>query len=734
MKPTESSSLQEQLAAEQSFLDQAYHQLDTQHDYYQEQLLAVRARGASGTPGARSERDSFATHYEDNLARLRNVESRLVLGSLDFIDGRNIHIGRITLRDSEKNVVLTDWRAPQSTAFYQATPLHQMDVYRRRHIQTRLRKVLGIEDELLTSGENNSELGLTGEAALFAAMTRARDGKMNDIVATIQREQDQIIRADINGVLVVQGGPGTGKTAVALHRAAYLLYTYREQLARSGVLIIGPSERFIQYIDQVLPALGETNVVATTISALLPGFTANTTDAAHIAEIKGRDVWAKVARRARNQILQKRPQQDFSFRIGSTQVSLSKDDIASAQERAKQTHLPHNEAREKYAKYLVSLLSQRVATARNVTLNDDDWITNDVASDPEVRRVINLHWLPASAAWLYSHLRKWPELLIKVAPELTAVERELLFHPNWLQDAKISAGDIAILDEFTDVLGEVLSNSERRRQSQELAESNRLENYVAETMDEMNLGQGIVNSQRILSRIEETRYSGALSERAATDRQWTYGHVVIDEAQELSPMQWRMITRRNPVRSMTVVGDLDQRMTGDQISSWNQLLPNWQDYLRVERLTVSYRTPQEILDYAAEQMKLNGTPVAPITAPRSEPTALTLKDGAKENFNEVLTQSLKKETEFLNSEYGEGFGTIAVICPEHEISEITEAIAELGQKNFTEDRLSILTAREAKGLEYDVCIVIHPDEIAKESHGNYYVALTRATKRLTVLK
>ena len=260
------------IAHEQHYVDSSYQALDRQRASYEGRLAEVRAQSGLESAGARSERDSFATHYEDNLLRIRNVENRLVLGRLDFQDGSLEHIGRIGLRDDNQDIILLDWRAPQAEPFYQATAAHPGNVVRRRHIQTRLREVTGIEDELLDShASSGTDLELTGEGALMNAMSQARDGKMTDIVATIQAEQDRIIRADAAGVLVVQGGPGTGKTAVALHRAAYLLYAQRERLSRSGVLVIGPSPVFLRYIDQVLPSLGESDVVATTIGGLMPG-------------------------------------------------------------------------------------------------------------------------------------------------------------------------------------------------------------------------------------------------------------------------------------------------------------------------------------------------------------------------------------------------------------------------------------------------------------------------------
>ncbi|MGO1316194.1 MAG: HelD family protein, partial [Cellulomonadaceae bacterium] len=247
---------------EQVTVDRIYARLDELRAATRRRLAQVRRTGPSGSPQNRSERDAFATLYEDRLAQLEAVEDRLCFGRLDLTDGAVRHIGRIGLTDTEHTPVLTDWRAPAAQAFYRATAAHPDGVLRRRHLLSRGRQVTAIEDEVLdldAARTGAAQLGeLTGEGALFAAMASARTGRMHDIVATIQAEQDAIIRSSLEGALVVQGGPGTGKTAVALHRAAYLLYAHRQQLERSGVLLVGPSPQFLRYIDQVLPSLGET--------------------------------------------------------------------------------------------------------------------------------------------------------------------------------------------------------------------------------------------------------------------------------------------------------------------------------------------------------------------------------------------------------------------------------------------------------------------------------------------
>lgn len=732
----EGSALQRALLEEQAFVESAYSALDSETEHYAQQLADVRAQGASGTPAARSERDSFATHYEDNLLRLRNVENTLVLGRLDYTDAAQsfIHIGRITLRDSEKNILLTDWRAPQSQPFYQATAAQPGNVRRRRHIQTRFRTVTGVEDELLTAdGAANDMLNLTGEGALMAAMSKARDGKMGDIVATIQVEQDRIIRAPGKGILVVQGGPGTGKTAVALHRAAYLLYSERKRLASSGVLLIGPSSRFLAYIDQVLPSLGESNVVATTIAELFPGVTPTLKESREVCDIKSRLIWRTICKRSIKAVLQKPLTAPVHFTISGKRIFLTPDDVAAAQTRARQSGKRHNHARTVYATYLVDLLASRLAAALETSLHESPWIVADIAEDPDVRREVNRHWLPSSPQWLLEHLFKWPELLERIAPELSEHERLLLRRER---ASGYSIDDIAILDELAEYLGDFPTDMQRRfnhthskadtRENEQ--HSQQLSSYVEETMAAMGLGGGIVSSSMLTQRVNNYGADISLAQTAAADRTWTYGHVVVDEAQELTPMQWAMVARRNPARSMTIVGDLDQRVHGEPTSTWADTLGELSQWAHVEELTISYRTPSSILDRAAQAMAALGVNVRPVHGVRDLPECYSGTIVTSDNARSTIASTVEREFAMLTAEYGEGFGTLAIIVPES----VLPAIAEW---NITRDdhHVSFATAQMAKGLEYDSVIVYEPQRIADESLGNLYVALTRATKHLNVL-
>lgn len=731
---TDGTARQNALNIEQEFLDFAYQNLDQQTANYTEKLAQTRRIGASGTPGARSERDSFATHYEDNLARLKNVENRLVLGRLDFDSAKPIHVGRITLRDQAQQIILTDWRAPQSEPFYQATSTHRLGVVRRRHIQTRLRKVTNVEDEFLAAGQTQqTNLNLTGEGALFAAMNRARDGKMGDIVATIQVEQDNIIRDDAKGILVVQGGPGTGKTAVALHRAAYLLYTYRKQFAHSGVLVIGPSQRFLQYIDQVLPSLGESDVVACTIDELFPGVRPTITESAAVKEIKSRPIWAKIAKRAVREVLQKPLRTPLTFNVSGKKIKLFPADVEAAQARARRYGKTHNEAREKYARQLVDLLANRLAAAREVDLSDDDWIVHDVASDPEIRRAINLHWLPASPQWLLEHILRWQEILAHLAPELTASERALLQREK---GSGFSTADIPLLDELAENLGPFEDDTQRAARLAQEANARQMHTYMTQTMSAMNLGGGIVNSELVQNRMDIDDSDATLAERAINDRSWTYAHVVVDEAQELTPMQWRMISRRNPRRSMTIVGDLDQRRSGAPTGGWAETLGNLAENMRIRKLTISYRTPKSILDAAADYMRKSGTPVAGVQAVRDIPGSYQESEVSPTQMSAAVTHLATEKLAELTAAYGTGSGTLAFIAPSEDLAAISDALMHKTQlfAAVKSGQISVIDAQASKGLEFDAVVVIKPEEIAAGGMGDLYVAMTRATKSMHVLR
>ncbi|NKY08535.1 AAA family ATPase, partial [Cellulomonas hominis] len=442
------TGIEAQLAAEQQVVDGLYARLDELRAQTRERLAEVRRVGPSGSPQNRSERDAFATLYEDRLARLEAVEDRLAFGRLDLAEGGRRYIGRIGLNDDEHASMLTDWRAPAAQSFYRATSARPDGVVQRRHLVTRGRRVTGLEDEVLdldvlADAEAAEALGaLSGEGALLAALAARRTGRMGDIVATIQAEQDAIIRAELAGALVVQGGPGTGKTAVALHRAAYLLYAHRRTLERSGVLLLGPSRTFLRYIDQVLPSLGETGVVSTTVAELYPGVVANGEEDDAVAEIKGRLVWRRIIERAVRQ-RQRVPERPTTVTVDGHTIVVRPNDVRSAIAHARRGHRPHNQARVTFVRDMLGRLAEQYISQLGWSVAPDERgeVVEELRTTREIRIALNLAWMPLTPQGLVSALLSRPARLDAAAPELSAHERAALLRDP---DAPWTAADVPL--------------------------------------------------------------------------------------------------------------------------------------------------------------------------------------------------------------------------------------------------------------------------------------------------
>ncbi|PID53133.1 MAG: AAA family ATPase, partial [Micrococcales bacterium] len=554
--PGGAAVLQSQIAAEQHALDTFYARLDQVRQHTEAELDSIRMQRAGGNPQNRSERDSMATLFENRLAQLNAVENRLCFGRLDLRDDERRYIGRIGLADGEQTRLLVDWRAQAAEPFYQATAANPGDVVLRRHLVTSGRAVTGIEDDVLDldalSNDQRSRLG--GEGALLAALSAQRTGRMSDIVATIQAEQDTVIRAGHTGVLVVEGGPGTGKTAVALHRAAYLLYAHRERLSRSGVLVVGPSPVFMRYIDRVLPSLGETGVVMLTAGELFPGVRAHVHDAPHGARLKGdlrmvQTIAGAIADR------QRVPDAPVRINLDGSRIELTAQAVRAARDRARRTGKPHNVARVGFAKDLLNHLADLVGASLGAHLSPEDRavVIADLRSDVDVRRAINLAWMPITPQDLVDRLLSDPRRLASSSPWLSEEDIEALIRPR---GTDFTVEDVPLLDEAAEQLGEDPSaaQAEADRAAAQRAEDL---NY-ARAVVSMTGTAGLVSTDMLADRFAGDSVTESLSERAAVDRTWAFGHVVVDEAQECSPMMWRLLGRRNPARSMTVVGDLAQ--------------------------------------------------------------------------------------------------------------------------------------------------------------------------------
>lgn len=739
-----------ELAGEQRFVDTAYLRLDELRANYRANQQAIHANHGVGNAQGWTERDALAAHLGDLAARLEQVEDRLVFGRIDTESGEYHYVGRTALSEESGQALLLDWRAPAARPFYQATGADSMGIIRRRHIHTRQRRVLGLEDDLLQANSSNAtSLNLQGEGALMSALNQARDGRMGDIVSTIQAEQDAVIRANSGGLLVLQGGPGTGKTVVALHRAAYLLYAERERLERSGVLIVGPSRVFLRYIEQVLPSLGESGVVSITIGELVPGIRAAATDSEELSRIKGSHVWEKLAYHA-VRYLQRVPQSEQKLTVWSRTVTLTPADVRGARHRARISHQPHNIAREGFALELIDVLTKRLIieagdAPHEEAIDPDDlrmWRA-EVRSALDVRRAINLAWMPTSSVTLLERIYARPDVLRYINRQagspLSEQEIEALYRPK---GSPLTTADVPILDELEEHLGQFAphaAESAARRAAEEKAELER----AREAMQSQGLGGGIVTAEMLAERARGYAELSPLAERAASDRTWTYGHIVVDEAQDLSHMAWRALLRRCPSLSMTVVGDLDQRRGHSRPTSWPEALgPAARAYEGEYVLTVSYRTPGALTRLAECVMAQAGTPLLhPLTPVREvdHPYALTHVPvqgkvtplaPQEDHLWQPVQQAIEQALEGLDLAVGRGKGRVAVIVGSDRAQ---QWYADITGHSGIDQRVALLSATGSKGLEFDHVIVVEPAEILADGPGDLFVALTRATQSIHVL-
>ena len=724
------------VAEEQDFVDRAYSRLDQLRSQYREQRQKIDANHGVGNAQGWTERDALATHFAELSSRLDNVEERLVFGRLDMKDHATHYIGRISLLDEHSSPLLVDWRAPISAPFYQATAQEPLGVVRRRHIATRARTVTSVEDELLDVDQAQHQgLTLQGEGALMSALSSARSGRMGDIVATIQGEQDRVIRASDRGILVVQGGPGTGKTAVALHRAAYLLYTQREKLERSGVLIIGPSRTFLRYIEQVLPSLGESGVVQMTIGDIVPGLSAQDDDPVDIAAIKGRAAFSRILREA-VRLIPRLPERNQVLQVWNRRVTLRVKDVQEALSRARRSGRPHNVARESFAMGLMELLAGRLIVeagdaSTTADIDPDDLKTwmSEIRDSVDARRAINLAWMPTQAPAFLRKLWSRPDLLAqanrKAGTPLSVEDLSLLYRA---QDEPLTISDIPLIDELEELLGTLDLASAQKRRAEEQREKEERER-ANEALKATGLGGGIVTADMLMRQTQEAPSLRPLAERARADRSWTYGHIVIDEAQDLSPMAWRCLLRRCPSRSMTVVGDLDQKRGHRRPHSWKQALgPAARAFSEEFVLSISYTTPRALTRIAQAVMAQHGTPVLyPMEAVRDVPDCYQVSYTHKDTLKECVSQVVSTLEERLDREEGEGKGRICVIVPDDQ-AQLWHA--DESGASALDQRVSYLTAAGSKGLEFDSVVVVEPGEILEQGSGDLFVALTRATHDL----
>ena len=678
--------------------------LDTAHER-RTSLMAELAQRLERSAMQDSVAATALTATRARRAELEQAEQGLVFGRIDGQDGSVLRIGRVGVPapDDDADPLVVDWRAEASRAFYTATAVAPQGMSRRRHIRTDGPLVVGVDDEAL---DGSSDGELVGEGALLAALDERRTGRMGTAVATLQREQDDIVRADARGALVVQGGPGTGKTVVALHRVAYLLFAH-PQLARAGVLVLGPSQRFLDYIAQVLPALGETAVVSATCETLVPGVRPERREDRRLAEIKGRALWQEALTRRVAGLVP--PPSDLTLQWDGEDHTVPRATVERLQRNALSGRGYHP-ARQVFAEHLVDVLTDLVA-ARVVELleateegledilatvdaglakRDDRGVRTQAsggAVDGELSEaeVEELRARIEADPGLADRVRQWwpdrdpgSELLAlltdraalaEVAPDLTDEERDLVA----AEPAEMAPSDIALLDAMADLLGE---EGSRRQQGEFLAD------------------------------------------RAADQRDWVYGHVVVDEAQELSAMEWQMVARRCPAYSITAVGDIDQTEAPHDHSTWEGAVGEvLTDRWRQADLTICYRTPREVTELTGPVLEAAGSTNQPPRAVRSSGIEPWLREVSEDELAEAVT---REHAALVDRWAG---GSVGVVAPVDRVQALGAALG-LGA--------TVMSATQAKGLEWDATLLVDPAGVAAEPRGlnGLYVALTRCTQEL----
>lgn len=640
-------------------------------------------------------------HLARQRTELDAADNGLIFGRLDAVDGTVRRIGRIGISSSagDTEPLVIDWRAPAARPFYMATAVESLGQARRRHIRIDGKKVVDVNDEPLDQANSS---GLVGEGALFAALAGRRTEHMSSAAATLQREQDEIVRADVQGPLVVQGGPGTGKTVVALHRAAYLLFANPE-LAAQGVLTLGPSRRFLDYIAQVLPALGETAIVATTPDELVPGITVTVDESRTTEELKGRAIWQSViSRYVEARTPESKPVEfiwegDHYVIPARTVTRLVAGAISGRSYHAARSifiEYMHDQLVEAMADRLESAFAridegledivhvdvdfQEVDGGHEGSENDGllsdeelDSLRDRIAQDSQVDAVIGTVWPLLDPAEELLRLLSDQELLRRFAPELSESERATVSDrtPGW------SSSDVALLDAMSDLLGDTVVYP------------------PVKASDEF------------------------LAERAASRRDWVYGHIIVDEAQELSQMQWHMVSRRTPRLSITAVGDIDQADSSHLHTTWAQAVNavfggRWTQ----AQLTIGYRTPAEVMALTDPVLRKAGSLNTPPNAVRRS----GIEPWERESTEEQLLADIWQAFDELVDRWDGG--TVGVIAAAPRVPELQKVLHSV----------PVVSATESKGLEWDATLVVDPRGIAAEPRGwnRLYVALTRSTQEL----
>ena len=753
-----------EISEEQEFLDRALDALDHMRNEarsLRDSAAVAHMRGA----GDLVERDVVMGTALNRLDQLAIGDQPLFFGRIDYLDknerpGDTYHVGRLAVSDVELNPLVVDWRAPVAEAFYRATGVESLGLARRRHVAIRGHEVLGVEYEYFANelgelqlpdgderdateeGLVDGGLALGGPGALLAALGRARTGRMGDIVATIQGEQDQIIRHPLAGVLLVQGGPGTGKTAVALHRAAYLLFTFRATLERQGVLVVGPNPLFLNYIENVLPSLGESGVTLSTISGLVTNVEVRGRDTEEVDRLKGDARMATLLARALR--TRQRPlRQEVSIPVGRAIVLVRPEDTTDIVERARRRPGNHNQRRSAVGRELASRLASRYHDRFVRDHNDETGALNELADQIratyEYKQMLQRIWPRLSGQDLLHDLFGAPALLRAAGKDIFSDEELALLErgrSETLEEIRWTKADAALIDEARILLGP-------RKRPRSLIKP--VDNGLLDGVD-LDSFSGDVRAAALR---EAQRLAPTVSAELDEAEFITYGHIVVDEAQDLSPMELRVLKRRDLTGSMTIVGDMGQATTASSSASWNSVLEVLEPRRSPTRvdLTVSYRTPEEVLNFAAPTLRAASVDLEPPRPVRRAGFIPIVDVVEPRDFASSLIAAVRREIEVVAP------GRAAVIVTSARVEEITQ-ILNMGGLDAVDPRdqdskglgadLVVLGAEGANGLEFDATIVVEPGDIARRGASadekvtprglrTLYVAMTRPTRRLAIL-
>jgi DNA helicase IV len=753
-----------EIKEEQVFLDLALRALDHMRDEarsLRDSAAVANMRGA----GDLVERDVVMGTALHRLDQLAIGDQPLFFGRIDYAPNElgqsdEYHVGRLAVSDDELNPLVIDWRAPVAEAFYRATGVEPLGLSRRRHVAIKGHDVTGVEDEYFADADGDLSLpddevrsateeglvdgglALGGPGALLAALGRARTGRMGDIVATIQGEQDRIIRNPLAGVLLVQGGPGTGKTAVALHRAAYLLFTHRATLERQGVLVVGPNPLFLNYIENVLPSLGESGVTLSTISGLVTNVEIRGRDSEPVDQLKGDLRMSRLLARALR--TRQRPlKDDVEIPVGRAIVVLRAKYTQETVERARRRPGNHNQRRSAVGRELANRLAneyyERFVREGLDEVNAVGELADLIRSTSQFKYVLERIWPRLSGQELLHDLFGAPALLRAAGKGvLNDEELALLYRPRSasFDDVKWTKADAALIDEARVLLGPL----RRPRPIVKIAESGILDGIDLDAY----AGDVRAAALREAQRLAPTQ-STELDEAEFV----TYGHIVIDEAQDLSPMELRVLKRRDLTGSMTIVGDMGQATTASSSASWNAVLEVLEPRRTPTRvdLTVSYRTPEEVLDFAAPTLFAAAPEIEPPRPVRRAGHVPSIDQVSASEFAATLVDITRREAEAVTP------GRVAVIVTGERVEEIVAILRSKGldaiDPRDQESRglgadLVVLAAEGANGLEFDAVVVVEPCQIASRGAKGcpsvtprglrtLYVAMTRPTRRLAIV-